>query len=346
MPTSPVTPRRPIPAAPRAPTTVYKNAEAFADLTQLGLTQQQINALIGWRNNATMSASGSLPTYLMDLTTAGGQLNYRNFILGNTNGFLATASATAGSSSGTTDHQFATRQSLIQFLVNGVGQSGSATTSLQSALQYLGTFTRGVNAPTYTPSASRPKVAASGTHPNDDDFNPSTINDVRVVTNFVRASDGATAQIGEPLLKYRFPLSRLALFGDNNDKTADTTSDIYKYFGLTRSVASNPWTYDHGSTGKIMTLAQVAAAGREADFFETLQAGMTFGSLGKTLNNSMADVSDVDTYTYNTTSDPDRCQPHGSVRRRFISHLDRTANGQRRPRHLRDRMSAVSHAGF
>ena len=38
---------------------------------------------------------------------------------------------------------------------------------------------------------------------------------------------------------------------------------------------------------------------REPDFFELLQAGMTFGSLGQTLNNSMADVSYVDTYTYN-----------------------------------------------
>ncbi len=72
----------PAPIAPGSTTGtnyVYKNAEAFADLTQLGLTQQQINALIGWRNNATMSASGSLPTYSMDLTAAGGQLNYRNF---------------------------------------------------------------------------------------------------------------------------------------------------------------------------------------------------------------------------------------------------------------------------
>ena len=49
----------------------------------------------------------------------------------------------AGSSSGTTDHQFSNRQSLIQFLVNGVGQSGGTAPGLQNVLQYLGTFTRG-----------------------------------------------------------------------------------------------------------------------------------------------------------------------------------------------------------
>ncbi len=243
---------------------IYKNAEAFADLTQLGLTQKQINALIGWRNNAAMSATGSLGLpnfYSMDLTPTGGQTTYLKFITGNTNGFLSTASTMAGSSSGTTDHQFATRQSLIQFLVNGVGQGGTAAgAGLQNILPYLGTFTRGVNAPTYTPPTSRTLVIPATTHPNDNDFNPSTINDARVVKVFTRDSDGTQAQVGEPLIKYRFPLSRLALFGDNNDKTADQTSDIYKYFGLTRSSASGPWLYDHGKPGKIMFLGDVASA--------------------------------------------------------------------------------------
>ena len=275
---------------------VYKNAEAFADLTQLGLTQNQVNDLVGWRNNASLSLSGTLPTSYGNYASGSTiELSYLHLIKGNTNGFLMPANTTASGSNGTTDHQFATRQSLIDFLVNGIGQSGTGVRNLQIALQYLGTFTREINAPTYTPAKSRPTVQpgypGNGLDPH---YNPSLINDVRVVTSFTRYSDATQAVVGEPLIKYRFPLNRLALFGNSNGMTGGVTSDIYKYFGLTRSSTSTPWVYNHDPTavysGTIMTLEEVAAAGREPDFFELLQAGVALGSLGQYYNTIVSDV--------------------------------------------------------
>ncbi len=130
----------------------------------------------------------------------------------------------------------------------------------------------------------------------DKTYNPSLINDIRVTVPFTRDSDGTRAQIGEPLIKYRFSLNRLALFGNNNDKTADTNSDIYKYFGLFRSLPTASWVYNHNGNS-ILTLDKVAQAGREPDFFELLQAGIALGSLGQYYNTNLADDVQYDKFT-------------------------------------------------
>ena len=39
----------------------YKPALAYADLTQIGLTNPQIDSLVGWRNYATANAQGAFP---------------------------------------------------------------------------------------------------------------------------------------------------------------------------------------------------------------------------------------------------------------------------------------------
>ncbi|XHR29751.1 MAG: hypothetical protein ACFUZC_04175 [Chthoniobacteraceae bacterium] len=269
----------------------YKSAMAFADLTQIRLTQQQVNALVGWRNQASLQVSGTLPNYALD-TSANGQTNYYNFVTSNGNGFLTTSNTTTNTASGATDHQFVSRQNLMNFLLNGVAQSTAEKATLQNALQYLGTFSREVDAPSYTPSATRPKVDSV----TDDQFNPSLI-DTRVSGTFTRDSDGKTATIGEPLLKHRFPLSRLAWIGYNGPNGA-TAAQIYNAFGLTWY--DGVWVYNHGNSAQILKLSEVASAKREPDFFELLQAGIVIGSLGKTMPSGYvtADAVNEDANTY------------------------------------------------
>lgn len=106
-----------------------------------------------------------------------------------------------------------------------------------------------------------------------------------------------------------------------------TAANVYKYFGLSWVSDTRPtgisgtgdsqmkWVYNHtqanpatgvttspisslGSAGttRIWTLSQVAAAGREPDFFELLKAAMTVGSLGKPAQTASTTVT---TYQFN-----------------------------------------------
>jgi len=120
-------------------------------------------------------------------------------------------------------------------------------------------------------------------------FNPSLIA-TRVQTPLFR-NDGTQAKVGEPLIKKKFPLSRLSLL--ENAPGAVTSSDpTYKFFGLTRSSATDKWTYNHGQADRILQLSEVAALSgtnaREPDFFELLQACLPIGSLGKSLGKTSA----------------------------------------------------------
>jgi hypothetical protein len=63
---------------------------------------------------------------------------------------------------------------------------------------------------------------------------------------------------------------------------AGTAANIQTCFGLTfGGTTGSPWTYSHGATNRILRLDEVAAAGREPDFFELLQAAILSGSLGQ-----------------------------------------------------------------
>ena len=69
---------------------------------------------------------------------------------------------------------------------------------------------------------------------------------------------------------------------------AGTAANVKACFGLTfptGGTAGSPWTYTNptGSTAanRILRLDEVAAAAREPDFFELLQAGILSGSLGQ-----------------------------------------------------------------
>lgn len=244
------------------------------------------DAFIQWRNQSSAASASS----------------YTNYVLGGKNGFTTVAPG---------DQTLVGRVDLINYARSHPTQLSTA------ALQYLATFTRELNAPSYTPpvlgGSSRPPTStgASATQGKDDAFNPSLIN-LRVTKPFTRTSDGLPARVGESLIKYRFPLSRLAWISHNGPNNA-TESQIYESFGLTWSnsiidswsgATTSGWVYNHGSINgrgdgqTILLLSDVAALGREPDFFELLQAGMLLGSLGKGAADDTATVGPYDTNIY------------------------------------------------
>ena len=293
-----------------APTYIgQKGSQAFADLTQLGLTSAQVDSLVQWRNAAT---GLSITNYVSYLSTNAP-----------VTGFLQAASG---------DHAFLGRQDLIQYWTTEL----AANTNM---LQYLTTFSREKNAPSWGPEhdANDPTSSTYWNGSNTDtSFDSVTYNDtptlsyayhtgrdlttsynrffpnVRVKTAFQRLN-GDEAVVGEPLVKNRFDLSKLNWISYTGLPPAAITAQgvssavyyqaIYNNFGLIPNFASNgttflSWTYNHTSltipawtpgtlaadTTKIMTLDQVASLpaslAREPDFFELLQAGILQGSLG------------------------------------------------------------------
>jgi hypothetical protein len=203
--------------------------------TQL-LSNKAINSLVGWRNYATLGATGNiLSGYTFNTTNAAfPALNFNNYFLNlqaNTSGFLQTANA--GLSSGQSDRKFSSRQQLIDLLLNDIAQGNSTSiANYQNALQFMGTFSRDLNTPSYQPDTGRPRMNPKATAADpaaqganlayaDDNsanttpdglgngyVNPSFVTTL-VQTSFTR-NDGTTANVGDPLVKRRFALNRLA----------------------------------------------------------------------------------------------------------------------------------------
>jgi len=286
----------------------YKGVAAYADLTQLSgtvngtswsLSGSSVDNLVGWRNYADIQPSGTFPS--LNLSSAAG--TYYTLVTSNTNGFMNLSGSVYN---GTTDQAVMSRQQLIQ-LSESLGVPASA-------LQYLGTFSRDLEQPTFVPNPARPTVQSSGGPPsganaatfgtgNDaylvdrygatgqpagnasQDINPPFLQ-VRVSgASFVRP-DGSTANIGDPLITKRFPLSRLGLIVTGTTATQSQSDPIYRNFGLYRTSNTGPWLYNHGGpvttagTG-ILRLSDVAKLGREPDFFELLKAAINVGALAK-----------------------------------------------------------------
>jgi hypothetical protein len=271
-----------------------KGSVAFADLSQLPYPipktpagASQIDTIVGWRNYATAQPGGTLAgNYAFDAAAA---TRYFNYVLGNTTGFLSVSPQPFPSpviAASRTDQRFDSRQSLLKFR--------RLTGFSQNALQYLGTFNREMNAPSWSPSADIGTYQYKTNADSDSSINRNLAN-VRVKMPFIRP-DGSQANVGDVLLKKRFPLSRLALITLTATDTGN--GDIYKFFGLTRASATANWTYNHGAANRILTLADVSQAGREPDMFELLQAAILNGSLGKTGGNTLAQTDAPDSNTY------------------------------------------------
>jgi hypothetical protein len=265
-----------------------KMALTYADLTNLpsvfnGITQFQFSTnvllqLLNWRNAATLQSSSP-----SNAATAAGVTNFVAMVTGATNGFLSTAPTNNGT---VTDRQFVNRQQLISFFMNRIGASSNPL--LLNLLPSLGTFSRGLDQPSYAPATNRPKVlpvASGGTlaYGNDDKINPSFLS-IRVTNSFTVTNPlgiSETHSIGDPLVKKRFPLNRLVWLtyaGPSANRTIPTSSNassadydmwllvnrygistnylaqgtaanIKQYFGLTWSSSSNCWTYMHNDDG-------------------------------------------------------------------------------------------------
>ncbi len=167
-------------------------------MTQIpGLDQTKVNAIVDWRNSASKSTTKDFQ-------------KYASF---NQGGFLKTVNSTLASNA--SDRMFAGRQQFIDFLKNKVGND----TATLDTLQYLTTFSRDIDQPSYirlqaTNPGSQldhnpgvPKVLGTtnggnnyqpnkATQNHDHEVNPS-FPGVRVTsaTGFPR-NDGSTARAG------------------------------------------------------------------------------------------------------------------------------------------------------
>src|SRR6266851_3428722 len=180
-----------------------KGAIAYADLTALPTSTAspaptfppgQVNNIVGWRNYASAQPGGDFQSNFT--FTAVGAQNYMNLVAAN-KGFLTVA---ANIWNERTDQAFVTRQQLLSFR--------SATGFSQNALQFLTTFSRELNRPSwkpYTPTGSKIDYAAQAD--NATAINRNLLK-IRVTGAFPRA-DGTQAVVGEPLLKTRFALTRI-----------------------------------------------------------------------------------------------------------------------------------------
>jgi hypothetical protein len=294
-----------------------KGISAFANLTAIGMSQPGIDAVVGWRNYFSASPGQNFPGFNFN---AGAATNYVNSVLSNTNGFMAvTVPSPTPNNMSRTDQQFPTRQSLIQLRASIVASIGSAAFPA-TALEYLTTFSRELNAPSWAPTQDASAMGGNNGAGNIYAYktnadsgaaiNRNLLN-VRVTNNndnnpFIRA-DGTAFVNGQPLINRRFPLSRINGLGPAGPNTttnstiirgllqpATTTSDprypelpqggtIQRDFGLQWDNANNRWNYV-GGTGAtvpaIERLDQVAAENREPNFFELLKAAILSGSVG------------------------------------------------------------------
>ena len=139
-------------ASPSPSRTVYpcrKGTVAFADLTALRLTPLgstpnpvTISRMVGWRNYATTL----VPTNKTFPDLSPSPTEFVAYFVNNSSDFL-TVSPTLNAR-GRTDQAFTTRSQLIQLVLSSLGAS-------PNMLQYLGTFSRELNSPTWH-AASNP----------------------------------------------------------------------------------------------------------------------------------------------------------------------------------------------
>ncbi|HAF13043.1 MAG TPA: hypothetical protein DCK99_04945 [Blastocatellia bacterium] len=286
-----------------------KGPVAFADLTALpypipnSSSPYQIDRLVGWRNYGSTQPSNNFPDTAPAFAAnfragPGPALAYWNSIINNTPGFTSARSNPSPPPypwNGRTDQMFLSRQELLAFR--------AATQFSANALQYLGTFLRELNAPSWKPSTPAGSTIDYATLANTPTSSTSTaINRdllaVRAIGAFTRA-DGTTTAVGDLLIKRRFPLSRINGLADptfpvtagnstivNGFLVPASATTVQRDFGLQWDGANTAkhWNYV-GATGStvqtaIKRLDQVAAENREPNFFELLKAVILNGSVG------------------------------------------------------------------
>ena len=243
-----------------------RSSTAQADLTPLGINS---NGLALWRNAATGLDAATVTEWASGLPRSSGSSN---------------ASALAAAASGhrsiaNGDNAVLSRRDLLR------------NPHLAGAADSLTHFSRSVNAPSWTP------VNPSGTSINYETaadtaaaFNRNLPN-VRwpAAANIAHYRDDGSQTTyslaaGDPLIQRRFSLAKLAWLTHAGPKAGISDAAIQACFGLLWNNTDKTWKYIGDSAtvqSSIKTLAQVAAANREPNLFELLQAGVLNGSLGK-----------------------------------------------------------------
>ena len=297
--------------------TIPQNMNGAVNTGGIGLLASEVNQLVGLRNFATIQPGGTFPDFTISSADS-----YFNYLLGSVS--VGAATATSGSTNipppflnqqsantvwegargsgfmhpvnqtaaNGTDRMFGSRQELIHLLMDTMTPStGAEGTRKATALQYLGTFSRTLNSPSWMPvtpakSAVPYTSQALAQTANIDNVMPATV----LVTKAFQRDDGTWAKVGDPLMKYRFPLRRLEWFNDDGKADANALTfakGIQRWFGM-KAAGDGTWNLVNPVTGAplapglptILTLPQVAAAGREPDFWEVLQAAILSGSVG------------------------------------------------------------------
>ncbi len=263
-----------------------KLSPSYADLTQLPtppypsstaspaplpMNYAAMDSLLGWRNYATVLPSGTFPSFTGLSSNAG---TAYNALFSSDSANTLRLSPNYDSASGRTDQTFLSRQQLVNYF--------AAANLDTSYLQYLTTFSRSLNQPSYAPPTSSPTppqvlpLAQGGNDSySNNGINPNFLM-ARVPASFKRR-DGTYAYTGEPLIKKRFALNYLAWLtykGPSAGRTytdpvydADmnalvntynlskafllqgTDANILTYFGLSWDYNKHHWNYVHGATG-------------------------------------------------------------------------------------------------
>lgn len=241
---------------------------AGADLTQLGVTQTEVDAFIAFRNPQSAAFTNGFVT---------------NSSLQNQKGYLEPRV------SGFTNNYFSGRQDLLRFV-------RTQTPELTNALPYLTHFSRSVNSPSW-------KAPTAPVNTNPDLLSvrvPASVSSVKHF-NDDATSETRTVSPGDPFVQTRFSLARLAWLTPTGPASPGKEEAIQSCFGLKWNATDERWDYT-GPTGsdpvsEIASLAQAAADGREPNFFELLKAGILSGSTGivattKTLVRDLATLPD------------------------------------------------------
>lgn len=293
-----------------------------------GLTVAQINAIIanppgttppGYRNQGTYQISSG-PAYRDSIL----QTSSANGFLG-VNPNVANVNSTGPFDQPFPSRQ-SLINFILNYLPSVTGSSTAALETLADALNSMGTFSRSVEQPSFAPNPNRPRIINPSSNPAtvsspdsymgnndgpsqypnpgqygaasaDDIINPPFLS-ARVQKTFLRFSpvpingtdyNYIPALVGEPLVKYRFPLSRLSWITYNGPSGgAGNGTNIKSQFGIAYLGTAGSYGYYPSlevNKTHIASLADVASgkAGgyREATFPELLKAAIVAGSLGK-----------------------------------------------------------------
>ncbi len=160
--------------------------------------------------------------------------------------------------------------------------------------EVLGTFSREINAPSFRPTFNGTTFStfnASSLYTfkylEECDDSWSGVKPRKFNRDFTLLPAMSSNKEGISVLSRRFALRKLDLL-EKASGTIGVDSEIYRYFGLTRTGDGEPWLYsagalDESGNTKIYQLNDPAflALNREPNFFELLQAGILAGSLGQ-----------------------------------------------------------------